>query len=143
MNYTYTTRMDYFMLLFFSIGGGAIGYAMELEYTSVVGCAAVIPFLILLVSYAHSDIEIQLDGVQRHLVYTYSQWGKKTTQRYPLDELTYTYRSMFTQHGKFGKLKVKHGKIAVLKSRVSARSLDTTQQEHLADCLGKLGVEQR
>ncbi|WP_158963330.1 hypothetical protein [Myroides fluvii] len=142
MNYTYVIQIDYFMPLFFFIGGGAIGYTMELNYLSIVLCAIAIPAVIVLFSYVYADIEIQLDGVQRQLVYTYSRWGKKTTERYPLDELTYDYSSMFTQYGKSAKLHIRHGKNTVFKPRISAHSLHVEQQTHLADCLEKLGVRQ-
>ncbi|MGG5506833.1 MULTISPECIES: hypothetical protein [unclassified Myroides] len=143
MNYTYTTRLDYFMLLFFFLGGGAIGYTLELGYAYVIGCGLLIPFLILFFSFAQADREVQLDGIQRQLVYTYSHWGKRTTKSYPLDELTFTYSSMFTQHGKWAKLLIYHGDKIVYKPRISAYSLHAEQQEHLADCLKKLRVKQR
>ncbi|MBB1140084.1 hypothetical protein [Myroides sp. WP-1] len=143
MTHTYTTRFDYFMLLFFCFGGGAMGYAFELGYAYIIGCGLLIPFLILLFSFAQSDLEVQLDGIQRQLIYTYNYWGKRRTKSYPLDELTFTYSSMFTQHGKWAKLHIYQGKKTVYKPSISARSLHVEQQEHLADCLQKLGVKQR
>lgn len=143
MNYTYAIQIDYFMPLFFFIGGGAIGYAMELDYLNIFLCAIAIPAVIALFSYAYADIEIQLDGVQRQFIYTYSRWGKKTTERYPLDELTYDYSSMFTQQGKSAKLHIRHGKKTVFKPRISAHSLHIEQQEHLAGCLEELGIKRR
>ena len=143
MNHTYTTRLDYFMILFFFFGGGAMGYALDLEYACVLGCGLLIPCLILLFSLAHADIEVELKEVERQLIYTYSRWGKRTTQSYPLDELAFTYNSMFTQHGKWVKLHIYQGDKTVYKPRVSARSLQVEQQENLVDCLKKLGVKQK
>lgn len=141
MNYTYTARIDYFMIAFFFFGGGGIGYALEVGYLGTVGMALLIPLLIALFTYIHSDIKVELDGTKRQLTYSYSRWGNKITQTYLLDELTYDYRSMFTQHGKLAKLYIQQGKTTLLKPRVSACLLSADEQEHLANQLEKLNVK--
>jgi|GEM_PF-5882690 len=143
MYHTYTAKIDYFMIAFFFLGGGGMGYALNGGYLETVGMALLIPSLIVLFTYIHSDIEVQLDGTQRQLTYTYRRWGKNVTQTYPLDELTYDYGSMFTQHGKLVKLYIRKGKTPLLKPRVSACSLSADEQEHLANQLEKLNVKKR
>lgn len=141
MKYTYNPKIDYFMIAFFFIGGGSMGYALDLGYMGTIGVAFLIPMLIALFTYIHSDIEVQLDGTQRQLTYSYRRLGNKVTQTYPLDELTYAYQSMFTQHGKLARLYIQHGKTTLLKPRVSACILAADEQEHLANQLEKLNVK--